>query len=254
MEEHKKKPIDFDDEKSKKYNLHVATSEIKRHVFLYTQHQLAADVHGLKILDIGCGDGQAYRSLLERGASEATACDISALMLQACKQTDKQLGLQEKVHYVLTDATDGHLFESGPFDVVLCNFVLNLIDTEESLRQLIQILFMNCTNQGKVLAISTIGALPEGKREYIAKECGAIHPLLPAEGLANFTPCPVILFPDIEVMCYYTPIQFMIDVFKQIGFSHVASQPWRKDPKYSGDRDLDQIILNDSAYIIEAKK
>jgi hypothetical protein len=35
MEEHDTTMSDFDDEQSTQYNLHVATSDIKRHVFLY---------------------------------------------------------------------------------------------------------------------------------------------------------------------------------------------------------------------------
>jgi 2-polyprenyl-3-methyl-5-hydroxy-6-metoxy-1,4-benzoquinol methylase len=254
MEETENKAVDFDNKKSKGYNLYVASSDIKHNLYLYTQQQLAADVNGKNILDVGCGDGQAYRKFLELGAFEATACDISEPMINECKKTDKQLGIQEKVHYLITDAKDGNLIERGPFDLVICNFVLNLIESEESLKKVLQTLFINCTEKGKVLAISTIGALPEGKREYIEKACGAKHSLLPEEGLPNFTPNKVTFFPGIEVTCYYNPVDFIIDLFYQVGFNQVESKPWIKNPNYSGNIDLNQFILNDSAYIIEAKK
>ncbi len=76
--------------------------------------QLPRDLHGVRVLDAGCGAGQMTAELAARGA-EVVAVDISPALLQiAAKRLP--LELANRVRFVAGDMTDASL---GPYDYAL---------------------------------------------------------------------------------------------------------------------------------------
>jgi magnesium-protoporphyrin O-methyltransferase len=76
--------------------------------------QLPRDLHGVRVLDAGCGAGQMTAELAARGA-EVVAVDISPALLQiAARRLPSELA--PRVRFVAGDMTDSSL---GPYDFAL---------------------------------------------------------------------------------------------------------------------------------------
>jgi len=78
--------------------------------------QECKNVHGKKILDIGCGTGRAFTELAKRGA-HVVGIDASRNMIDQAKLTVKKEGLQDKFK-LLHDDFARHAFEEK-FDISL---------------------------------------------------------------------------------------------------------------------------------------
>jgi magnesium-protoporphyrin O-methyltransferase len=76
--------------------------------------QLPRDLHGLRVLDAGCGAGQMTAELAARGA-EVVAVDISPALLQIAARR-LPVELAPRVRFVAGDMTDASL---GPYDFAL---------------------------------------------------------------------------------------------------------------------------------------
>jgi toxoflavin synthase len=83
-------------------------------------------IQGLRILDLGCGEGYCSRELSRRGASSVRGIDLSQKMIEAaCAQEAKDcLGL----HYETGCATDLSQFSDGEFDLVVAVFLFNYLN------------------------------------------------------------------------------------------------------------------------------
>ena len=76
--------------------------------------QLPRDLHGVRVLDAGCGAGQMTAELAARGA-EVVAVDISPALLQIAARRLPE-NLAPRVRFVAGDMTDASL---GPYDFAL---------------------------------------------------------------------------------------------------------------------------------------
>jgi ubiquinone/menaquinone biosynthesis C-methylase UbiE len=82
---------------------------------------LAGDVAGRRILDVGCGSGPLFAALRERGAN-VTGMDSSAKMLELARQ---RLGVSAALH--LADLGNPLPFADGAFDDVIASLVLHYL-------------------------------------------------------------------------------------------------------------------------------
>lgn len=82
---------------------------------------MVGDVHGLRVLDLACGDGFYTRSLKEAGAAEVVGVDVSPAMIALATQSEREspVGLR----YVCADAAE--LPELGIFDLVVAAYLLH---------------------------------------------------------------------------------------------------------------------------------
>lgn len=86
--------------------------------------ELAGNVSGRAVLDIGCGDGALTVSLAERGAAAVTGIDASAAMINAARQ---RAAKYPAVSFEVGKAE--HLpFPSGQFDVVTAITILCFVE------------------------------------------------------------------------------------------------------------------------------
>jgi ubiquinone/menaquinone biosynthesis C-methylase UbiE len=81
------------------------------------------DINGMKVLDIGCGDGVLSVRLAEMGAT-VCAIDISEQMLLLTRMRAEKHGVSDRIitYRTAAESTD---FPSGSFSVILGNGVLH---------------------------------------------------------------------------------------------------------------------------------
>ena len=89
------------------------------------------DVKGKKILELGCGAGEAAVYFAKKGA-QVTATDISSGMLEVVKKLAKKHGVE-----VETRQTYSHTmpFADGAFDIVYAANLLHHVDIESTLKE-----------------------------------------------------------------------------------------------------------------------
>lgn len=98
---------------------------------------LAGELDGLRLLDVGCGDGAYTLAAAERGA-RTTAVDISEAMLEAARCRTREAGLH--AHFERADASRLP-FEDGSFDLVLAVTSLCFVeDAAASVREAARVL------------------------------------------------------------------------------------------------------------------
>lgn len=103
------------------YDEHVRSGRTPHGLAVETVLALAGDVNGLRVLDVGCGQGSATRALARAGAL-VTGADATPEMLGAARghEEDQPLGIS----YVLADAQDLTPLPDESFDVVTCQLAL----------------------------------------------------------------------------------------------------------------------------------
>jgi SAM-dependent methyltransferase len=91
--------------------------------------EVLGDLCGLRVLDLGCGEGYMARMLLEGGASEVVGLDISREMISAAKLATTN----ERAQFSACDLRSGLPTLNGEFDIILAIFLFNyLTDSEVS--------------------------------------------------------------------------------------------------------------------------
>ncbi|MHB8049622.1 MAG: class I SAM-dependent methyltransferase [Coriobacteriia bacterium] len=91
------------------------------------------DVSGLEVVDIGCGTGALAFECLARGAKHVTCADVSALMLESCREKAREASYgEDRIAFHLIDDTSGQL-DSGRYDAVLSSMVLGLVPDPEAI-------------------------------------------------------------------------------------------------------------------------
>ena len=87
---------------------------------------LCEPVAGLRVLDLGCGEGYGARPLRRRGAREGLGLDLSAGMIRAAEAQEQQapLGIDD----LQGDAVDLSRWARQTFDLVLSLFMFYYLD------------------------------------------------------------------------------------------------------------------------------
>ena len=100
--------------------------------------ELAGDLAGLLVCDLGCGQGRLARQMARLGAS-VVGVDISEKLLQIAERDEATdpLGIE----YVNDDASELSGLADGAFDGVVCNWsLLDIDDLDDCLRAVARIL------------------------------------------------------------------------------------------------------------------
>jgi 2-polyprenyl-3-methyl-5-hydroxy-6-metoxy-1,4-benzoquinol methylase len=83
--------------------------------------RMLGSVHGLRILDAGCGNGYLCRLLAKKGA-KVSGVDISKRFIEIAKKKEKEAPLG--IDYYVSSVCDLKMFADGIFDIVVSNLVL----------------------------------------------------------------------------------------------------------------------------------
>src|ERR1700722_1519708 len=92
--------------------------------------EMCEPVAGLRVLDIGCGEGYCARALRRRGASWIDGMDLSGGMIAAARTEEATTPLGAIVYHE-GDATDLSAFPSESVDLVLAMFLFNYLNVED---------------------------------------------------------------------------------------------------------------------------
>lgn len=79
---------------------------------------------GETLLDVGCGEGTIGFGALERGAGHVVFSDISADLLDFCREAAEAVGVAERCGFVNAGASDLSAIEDASVDVVTTRSVL----------------------------------------------------------------------------------------------------------------------------------
>ena len=96
--------------------------------------EAAGCLDGLRVLDLGCGEGYVARQLAARGAGAILAMDISAGMIERARQAEQQD--PAGIDYRVADCSSELGLEQGAFDLSLAVFLFNYLDLESTTRVL----------------------------------------------------------------------------------------------------------------------
>jgi arsenite methyltransferase len=84
----------------------------------------AQRIEGEHLLDVGCGEGLIAFGALERGARAVTFSDISADLLNFCREAASDIGVLDRCEFVQASAEDLASIGDGSVDVVTTRSVL----------------------------------------------------------------------------------------------------------------------------------
>ncbi|MEY4773964.1 MAG: hypothetical protein RIT40_999, partial [Planctomycetota bacterium] len=87
---------------------------------------------GLRVLDLGCGEGYVARTLAAKGTHSVLAYDISAGMIEKAREAEaaQPLGIE----YRVGDASSDLQLGEGQFDLAIAVFLFNYLDTHQMQR------------------------------------------------------------------------------------------------------------------------
>ncbi|MFN6558953.1 MAG: class I SAM-dependent methyltransferase [Nostoc sp. ChiSLP01] len=102
---------------------------------------LCEPVSGLRVLDIGCGEGYCSRELRRRGAAQVHGIDLSQSMIEAAtlQEVEDALGIS----YEVGCATNLKQFNDAEIDLVVAVFLFNYLtiaQTEECMSEVARVL------------------------------------------------------------------------------------------------------------------
>jgi ubiquinone/menaquinone biosynthesis C-methylase UbiE len=98
--------------------------------------QQLGDVRGLRVLDLGCGAGEAAVWFAKQGAV-VTASDLSGEFLRVVQAVAQRHGVQVQTHQGDADRLD---FPDDHFDVVYAGNLLHHVDVDQTLQRIARIL------------------------------------------------------------------------------------------------------------------
>lgn len=116
-------------------------------------HQTLGDVRGLKVLDLGCGLGEASVYFALRGAL-VTACDLSGGMLEATQRLAAAHGVSLRTHRAASEAL---LLEvSDLYDVIYVGNLFHHVDIPSTLN----VLLPHLKRGGRLISWDPLGYNP----------------------------------------------------------------------------------------------
>ena len=95
----------------------------------------ARGIHGMSILEIGCGDGRLHRRMLEEGATSAVGVELQANYIEKAERLAREEGVADRVTYYREDFME-LVDQIEPADLVILDKVVHCTHDPERLIRL----------------------------------------------------------------------------------------------------------------------
>jgi ubiquinone/menaquinone biosynthesis C-methylase UbiE len=169
----------------------------------------SADFTGLKVLDLGCGEGKNMQYFTERGA-EVWGIDISPVGVAQARRSLAEAGLMSQVELVVGSIGEVLPYAADFFDIVLDVTSSNALDTPERMTYLQEV--HRVLKPGGKLFVRTLCKDGDANAKTLLKE----HPsherdtyTLPVSGLTER------VFTRDDLLMLYTQYFKLIDLEKE---------------------------------------
>lgn len=125
---------------------------------LVTEYLARNDVKGLRVLDLGCGEGKNANAFAKAGAFvEAVDCSERAI-------TNGRLAFNENnIEWKITDARS-HLLDCDPYDIIVMYGLLHCLSSSEAIAETVQRALRKTTPQG----LHFVVAFNDGPHDFSA--------------------------------------------------------------------------------------
>lgn len=122
------------------------TNDFRMYYIMPWTLELLGDVSGLKVLDLGCGEGGYSREMARKGA-DVTAIDCSEMAIEYAISAAEEEGAT--ISHFVRNSNDLYGIADKSFDIVLCAMMLmDVEDLNGTLKEIDRVL----KKQGKVFA------------------------------------------------------------------------------------------------------
>lgn len=117
---------------------HADGNDYRNYFLMPLTLELLGDIRGVRILDLGCGEGGYSRELAARGA-RVVGVDGSAQLVAVARQRAADAG--QEIEFLSANASSLEQITAGAFDVVLASMVLmDVEDYEGAVQQMWRVL------------------------------------------------------------------------------------------------------------------
>lgn len=204
-------------------------------------------VGGMRVLDVGCGDGFYARLVARRGADRVVGTDSSGEMIRLAEaaETERPLGIQYHVHDVAT------MPALGSFDLVTAVNVLHYADSRAALDGMFGRISGNLVTGGRLLAyVGNADTDTETARHY------GFFVDRPA-GLGEGDPFTVSIGANrlASVRVHYWPAETLARSAASAGFTRVTWEEMIHAPVSADDSALlDRLLKNPPGLLLSAYK
>jgi len=130
---------------------HSSSGEMNYYKFFY---ELIGNVHGLTVLDVGCGNGWLSIKLAKSGAS-VYGIDISGELIEAAKRNAINTKTDLAIEFKRIPIEDTE-FEDNLFDIIIGSAILHHTDIKVSLQKI----FNSLKTGGRALFIEPLNENP----------------------------------------------------------------------------------------------
>jgi ubiquinone/menaquinone biosynthesis C-methylase UbiE len=149
--------------------IHADENDYRNHFLMPLTLEMLADVRGIRILDVGCGEGGYTRELAARGAT-VVGVDGSPRLIAVAKRRAAEAG--HKIEYICANASSLEPVSTEAFDLALAS--MSLMDVEDYLGAADQV-WRVLAPEGKLLMSITHPCFSAPTSEWIRTESGELR-------------------------------------------------------------------------------
>ncbi|PKV91569.1 ubiquinone/menaquinone biosynthesis C-methylase UbiE [Amycolatopsis echigonensis] len=179
--------------------------------------ELLGDLRGLRVLDVGCGEGSFTRRIQQLGAAHVVGTDLSPGMIALARQAEARN--PQGITYEVQDLKT--MPPQGEFDVVTAIHVLHYADTRETMQTMAKTMHANLKPGGRLVVLSANANSSE--ESETAAGFRTYRPANPQEG--DKFKVAVLTTPPTEIEVHHWPTETIVDVLETAGFTNVTWAP-----------------------------
>ena len=210
------------------------------HLVAYNTELRMPDVKGKVVLELPCGMGVYVRKHFKHGAARVIASDIVPLQLEISREKDREAGIPEGVvEYYAHDARIPKQLSTVLADACSAIHLFSFAENESELRGMARMLFINLKRGAHCIIIISSLCNDESKIRYGFENGGEKIELLDLSSYSKFQPRKLhTSIKGFHFNQYVWPHETVCEVLKDEGFTRTEVVPYKVDPSYRGELDV----------------